>query len=130
MAQWVQIGGDIDAKEYGAVLARVEGSSVEVVEIEPDEEHEGWYYIITADFDKDDLDWKKGKYAPDIAKTMGASRDDWEEWDLAERGEAALRYHGSNWSQGGPEHVKGWKNALNSAVGGSSYVNSIKWWSR
>lgn len=127
MARWEQVGGDVDPKEYGAVLARVEGSSVEIVEIDPDEEREGWYYIITADFDEDDLDWDKGKYASSIAKTMGASREDWEESDLAERGEAALRYHGSNWSQGSPEHVKGWKNALSSAVG-SSQVASIKWW--
>jgi len=122
MARWEQNGGDVNPKEYGAVLARVEGNSVEIVEIDPDEEREGWYYVITGDFDEDDLDWDKGKYAPSIAKTHGASREDWEEWSLAERGEAALRYHGSNWSQGSPEHVKGWANALPTAS------NSIKWW--
>lgn len=123
MAKWEQIGGDVNPKEYGAVLARVEGDSVTVHEIAPDEENdEGGFWVVTADFDRDDLEWDGSAKGKSIAGAIGASKSDWSKMSLAERAEAGLRYHGANWSHGTPDHFKKWSDAL------PAPSNSIKWW--
>lgn len=132
---WNQVGGDVNPKEYGAVLARYEpGGSpwsaggqkgvskaqVEVVEIEPDEER-GGYIVTTAGYDEDDLKW--GEYAAGIASAMGISKGKWQRMSLVDRGADAIRYGGSSWS-GDVRHVQKWSDAL------PAKSNQIAWWSR
>ena len=127
MAKWEQVGGDVNPKEHGAVLARVEGTSVTVVDIEPIDDNVGGikgYYVIEGDFDEDDLAWGGSAKAESIASYIGCSKAEWKELNLAERAAAALSYHGSGWSQGQADRVLKWSEALPAAS------NSIKWWRR
>jgi hypothetical protein len=123
MARWEQIGGDVNPKEYGAILARVDGNSIEVVEIVPNDEGKGWY-VVTADYDASDLEWDGSAKGSRIASSIGASKSEWEKMSLMARAEAAMGYHGGNWSQGAPQHEMQWSSALPAAS------NSIKWWRR
>lgn len=120
MGQWKQIGGDVNPKEYGAVLARVDGDYVEVVVIDPDDEGSG-YHVVNADFDRSDLEWGGSAHPDKICNTIGCSKADWEKMSLADRGEAAVSYHGSGWSGGGG-HARNWSSAL------PAESNQIKWW--
>ena len=123
---WKQVGGDVNPKTYGAVLARVDDSGVEVVRIEPDDEdkeHKS-YYVTSGYFHKSDLEWEKGQAHPEeMAGSMDFDEKEWNETDLANKGAIALQYHGSGWS-GQDEHVVGWANAL------PAKSNQIEWFRR
>ena len=124
MARWEQVGGDVNPKEYGAVLARVEGSSVTVVQIDPGEEEGEGFYVTEGHFDESDLKWGGQAKAERVAASCGVSKLEWEEkLSLADRAQAALAYHGGGWS-GDSRHTKKWSDALPAAS------NSIKWWKR
>jgi hypothetical protein len=122
MARWEQIGGDVNPKEYGAVLARIEGDSIEVIRIDPveDEPKKGWW-VTDANFDASDLEWDGSANGKAIASSIGASKTEWKKMSLAQRGEAGMGYHGGMWS-GGTHMVSKWSDALPAAS------NSIKWW--
>ena|SRR5271157_944541 len=114
MAQWEQIGGDVNPKEHGAVLARVEGGWAEVVDIEPN----GKSYAVTeGSFHADDLTWEKSK---DVASFVGASKTNWEKASVTERAADHMSYHGGD----GTRRTRSWSDALPAAS------NSIKWWKR
>jgi hypothetical protein len=125
---WKQIGGDVNPKDYGAVLGRVEGSrgrarSVEIVRINPDEEQGHGYYVDTAYFDESDLEWGGRAKGREIASTIGASRADWDEMSLEQRAEAAMGYYGAGWSdETGGRRVDKWSDAL------PVRSNQIQWW--
>lgn len=73
MARWEQVGGDVNPKEYGAVLVRVEGSSVTVVQIDPGEEEGEGFYVTEGHFDESDLKWG-GQAKFDGPKPTGCSQ--------------------------------------------------------
>jgi len=124
--QWKQVGGDVNPKEYGAVLARVttgHWDSVEVVRIDTDDESGHGYYVSTADFDESDLEWDGPAKGSKIASSIGASKAEWNAMSLVEKGEAAIRYHGSGWSDSsGGRRVDKWSDAL------PARSNQIAWW--
>lgn len=124
MARWEQIGGDVNPRDHGAVLARISSSSIEVLVIDPVEESEGeGYWVTDANYDASDLEWDGPAKGSRIAASIGASKDQWEKMDLEQRAEAAMGYHGGNWS-GSTTMVKKWSDALPVAS------TSIKWWRR
>jgi hypothetical protein len=122
---WKQVGGDVNPKMYGAVLARVDESGVEVVRIETDDEDESHqaYYVTSGHFYKSDLEWGGQAHPEKMAGSMGFDQKEWDDTDLAGRGAIALQYHGSGWS-GQDEHVMGWAKAL------PAKSNQIEWWKR
>lgn len=124
--QWKQIGGDVNPKEYGAVLARVtpgQWDSVEIVRIETDDERGYGYYVTTAEFDDSDLEWKGRAHGSKVASSIGASRSEWNAMSLEEKGEAAIGYYGSGWSDSsGGRRVDKWSDAL------PARSNQIQWW--
>lgn len=137
MKEWNQVGGDVNPKDHGAILARLEpggmpwsaggirGTSkanVDIVSIEPDDER-GGYHVIATHFDVDDLAWGGPAKAAQIASYIGASKARWEKMSLVERAVAALGYHGAGWS-GDSGHVKNWSDAL------PARSNQIEWWKR
>ncbi len=121
MARWEQIGGDVNPKEYGAILALVEGDSISLIEIQPDDESGKGYWVTDADYDADDLEWSGSANGKGIASSIGASKSEWDEMSFVDRAHAAMGYHGGGWS-GGTERVVKWSDALPAAS------NSIKWW--
>ena len=110
--QWKQVGGDVNPKEYGAVLARVttgHWDSVEVVRIDTD--------------DESDLAWDGPAKGSKIASSIGASKAEWNAMSLVEKGAAAIGYHGSGWSdESGGRRVEKWSDAL------PARSNQIAWW--
>lgn len=117
---WKQIGGDVNPKDHGAVLAKVQGDSVEVVRIDVNDEGPGWY-VTTATFDKDDLGWNGQADGKTLAKFIGVDERDWNRMSIEEQGEVAIQYHGSGWG-GNDKHVTKWSEAL------PAKSNQIKWW--
>lgn len=132
---WQQVGGDVNPKEYGAMLARIDPggrpwsaggqsgvsqASVELVEIDPDEERGGWN-VYSASMDESDLTWEKCK---DCAATSGISRADWNKSTIVERAMAKMRHWGAYHLGGEQSHVKKWSDAL------PGKSNQIQWWSR
>jgi len=120
---WKQVGGDVNPKEYGALLARVDSSGVEIVRIEPvegDDERSGWY-VTNAYFHKSDLEWGGQAKPENMASSMDFDRKEWEETTLEGRGAIAMEYHGGHWS--GEEHkTTKWSDAL------PARSNQIQWW--
>lgn len=117
---WTQVGGDVNPKEHGVILAREDDSGVEVVRIEPNEEGRGWYRT-TNHFFNSDLAWDGQAKAPSIARSIGIDRKEWDAMSNAQRAEAAMSYHGSGWS--GDESLEAkWSDAL------PAKTNQIKWW--
>lgn len=133
---WQQVGGDVNPKEYGAILARIEpggvpwsaGSqsgvsqqSVELVEIDPDEERGRGYYVSSASMDESDLTWEKCK---DCAASSGMSHAEWKKATIVERAITKLRHWGAAHLGGETTRVKNWSDAL------PAKSNQITWWSR
>jgi hypothetical protein len=126
--KWKQVGGDVNPKEYGAVLVRVEGGpftgrSVEVVRINTDDDRGRGYHVSTADFDESDLEWAGRAHGSKIASSIGASRSEWQAMSLEDKAEAAIGYYGSGWSdETGGLRVEKWSDAL------PARSNQIEWW--
>lgn len=122
---WKQVGGDVNPKTHGAVLARVDDSGVEVVRIEPDDEdaENKSYYVTSGYFHKSDLEWGGQAKPEEMAGAMDFDEKEWAETDLANKGAIAIQYHGAGWS-GQDEHVVGWARAL------PAKSNQIDWWKR
>jgi hypothetical protein len=133
--KWHQVGGDVNPKEYGAILARIEPGgvpwsaggrsgvsqpSVELVEIDPDEERGGWN-VYSASMDESDLTWEKCK---DCAASSGISRQAWSKSTIVERAMAKMRHWGAAHLGGDQSHVKNWSSAL------PAKSNQIQWWTR
>jgi hypothetical protein len=118
--KWEQVGGDVNPKDHGAVLAKLDDSSVDVVRIEPNEEGPGWH-VDSATFHASDLEWGGQAHPESMADTMGFDRGEWEETKLATQGAIAMQYHGSGWS-GDYKLVTKWSQAL------PAKSNQIKWW--
>ena len=119
MKNWKQVGGDVNPKDYGAILARVDESGVEVVRIEPNEEGPGWF-VTTGYFFKDDLKWG-GQIDPEgMSGSMDFDEQEWEQTPLEGRGAIALQYHGSGWG-GDEKQVTKWSEAL------PARPNQIQW---
>lgn len=118
--RWEQVGGDVNPKDYGAVIAVLDGDTVDVQRIDPNEEGPGWH-VDSATFYLSDLEWDGSAKAPDIARTMGISKEEWEGMGPLARAAAAMQYHGSGWS-GSSEIVTKWSHAL------PVKSNQIKWW--
>lgn len=120
---WKQVGGDVNPKDYGAILARVDSSGVEVVRIENVDENDekaGWY-VTTAYFHKSDLEWGGQTNPEKMSSSMDFDRVEWEQTPLEGRGAIALQYHGSGWS-GDERKVTKWSHAL------PAKSNQIQWW--
>lgn len=119
MARWEQVGGDVNPKDYGAILARDDGGGwIEIWEIDPEagDLSEGEFYVVESNHHKSDLGWDKNE---GVARTVGATKDEWEKQSLVGRAAEVHRVHGGN-----GRIVKGWANSLPAAS------NSIKWWKR
>jgi hypothetical protein len=145
--EWEQIGGDVNPKEYGAVLARVSGGDgvgsirctthrdcVEHLELgracAAARCHKMSVEVIRIDPDEAvehgwfiksnyfDFDDLTWEKSKGIASFIGANQDDWETMSLAYRAEAALDYGGG----GDDSYVKMWSEAL------PVKSNQIKWW--
>mgnify|MGYP001609603175 CR=1 FL=1 len=117
---WKQVGGDVNPKDYGAVLARVDGDSVEVVRIEPNEEGPGWH-VTTCNFHTSDLEWGGQAHPEQMSGTMDFTKEEWDQTPIDGRGAIALQYHGSGWC-GDDRLVTKWSQAL------PARPNQIKWW--
>ena len=112
--KWEQIGGDVDPKDHGAVLARKVDDYIEVVDIEPDPA--GGYYVMSGDFHISDLSWARNRGA---ARANGHdTREEWEDATLEHRAMDRLRYGPS----GGVRQVTKWSDAL------PARSNQIAWW--
>jgi hypothetical protein len=138
MKHWAQVGGDVNPKEYGAILAREEPggvpwsaggrhgisqASVEIVQIDTDDERGRGYYVSTAYFYESDLKWGGKAHAEKIAPTSGYSKAEWNRLSLVDRAVAAIGYYGSGWSdETGGRRVEKWSEAL------PAKSNQIKWW--
>lgn len=124
--KWRQVGGDVNPKDHGAVLANVDDDKggVTIVRIEPNEDEDegkGWH-VLESHFYATDLNWDGGQANPrEMSLTMGFTRDEWEKTDLANRGAIALQYHGSNWAEA-ETFSKKWSEAL------PAKTNQIQWW--
>jgi hypothetical protein len=118
MARWEQVGGDVNPKDYGAILARDDGGGwIEIWEIETEGDlNEGEFYVVESSHHKSDLGWEKNQ---DVARTVGATKEEWEQQSDVGRASERHRHHG-----GDGRTVKGWARALPAAS------NSIKWWKR
>lgn len=134
--KWHQVGGDVNPKEYGAILARIEPGgvpwsaggqhgvseqSVELVEIDPDEERKTGFYVSSASLDESDLTWEKCK---DCAASSDISQAAWKKATIVERAIAKLRHWGAAHLGGDTKRVKNWSDAL------PARSNQIQWWSR
>ena len=117
---WQQIGGDVNPKEHGCVLARTDDSGVEVVSIDPNEEGRGWYRTTNYFFNSD-LTWDGQAKAPRIASSIGVDRREWESMSNTQRAEAAQGYHGAGWGGDNSLETK-WYDAL------PTDSDEIKWW--
>jgi len=117
---WKQVGGDVNPKDHGAILARVDDSGVEVVRIEPNEEGPGWF-VTTAHFYKEDLEWGGQANPKGMSSSMDFDEEEWKQTPLDGRGAIALQYHGSGWS-GDEKSVTKWSEAL------PARSNQIQWW--
>lgn len=120
---WKQVGGDVNPKDYGAILARVDSSGVEVVRIDPvdeDDEKSGWF-VTTAYFYKTDLEWGGQTKPENMASSMSFDRQEWEQTPLEGRGAIAMEYHGTGWSGENHKTTK-WSQAL------PTKSNQIQWW--
>jgi hypothetical protein len=101
MAKWKQVDGDRDFSGVGCVLANDEGSYIELVRITPWLEmdssalKEGYslWDISTATFDLDNLDPKK-KTVQDAMKTVGLSREDYDELEPSYRAAVLASHEG------------------------------------
>jgi hypothetical protein len=76
---WYQIGGDVDAKAHGIVIARMtKGGAepqIEIVQAIPFDAGPR-YYRYDVDIPVSDLGWEDNK---DAARTSGLSKRDWED---------------------------------------------------
>lgn len=120
---WKQVGGDVNPKDHGAILARVDPNGVEVVRIEnvsDDDEKAGWF-VVTNYFHTSDLEWGGQAKPENMAGSMGFDRQEWEETSLENRGAIATEYHGSGWG-GDESKVTKWSQAL------PAKSNQIQWW--
>ena len=118
--KWEQVGGDVNPKNHGAIIAKVDDSSVDVVRIEPNEEGPGWH-VDTSTFYFTDLEWGGQAHPEQMAGSMGFTREEWEETKPVQRAAIAMQFHGSGWS-GDSRLVKKWSDAL------PAKSNQIKWW--
>lgn len=118
--RWEQVGGDVNPKNHGAVLAVLDGDSVDVVRIDPNEEGPGWH-VDSATFYKSDLEWGGQAHPEQMAGPMGFTREEWDETNLVNRAAIAMGYHGAGWS-GNSEIKTKWSEAL------PVKSNQIKWW--
>lgn len=116
--EWKQIGGDVDPREHGAVLARTDRGGIEVFEITPNDMGPG-YFTSYVSIDKSDLTWEKNQ---DVAKSHGHSKKDWNELSLALRGADRLRHWGAGHLLGESNLVTTWGDAL------PAKSNQIAWW--
>jgi len=120
--RWTQTGGDMNPKDYGAVLTRRAESSlgeqIEIVEIEPRETGKG-YYVQECEISFDDLTWEKNR---DVARTHGHTRSYWEELPMEARAHDRIRHWGCVHLGGGSRYVEKWSDAL------PAKSNQIKWW--
>jgi hypothetical protein len=117
--RWTQVGGDMNPKDHGAVLALNEGTSVTIIDIEPNEEGPGWH-VTEAAFHDSDLN-RPNPNAVRLASFAGMSLEEWADLPLEQKGETAIRYFGSSWS-GDTKLVKKWSDALPTKTS-----NQIKW---
>jgi hypothetical protein len=136
MEMWEQIGGDMNPGAYGGLLARSDGSSLELLEIQPVREYVGDgeaadvgfpFWTKEAWFDLDDLDPSK-KEVQKALDTVGLEDHDLEEMSPTQRALAiaeALIHYGrgdegsSGWSKDVvPDRVKWWGGT----VAGSEYL--------
>lgn len=121
-SRWTQTGGDMNPKSHGAVITRRAKSSlgdqIEIVEIEPSEDGEG-YFVQECEISFSDLVWEKNK---DVARTNGRSRSEWDELPMEARAEDRLRHWGCAHLGGENRFVKKWSDAL------PTKSAQIKWW--
>jgi len=81
---WKQIGGDVSADKYGGTIARADGSSIELLKIQPVREYVGEgeardvgypFWTREASFDAADLDPNK-KEVQSAMRSVGISKSD------------------------------------------------------
>ena len=122
-SRWKQIGGDVDPKEHGAILARLYPArnprQVEIVEIDPDVEGVSGYWVQRADIFIDDLEWEHNK---DVARSSGISQREWAAMSPEERAERRLSHWGASHLGGDAFQTKLWSKAL------PAPSRSILWW--
>jgi hypothetical protein len=125
---WTQISGDMNPSQYGAIIARGDGTYLELVEIQPVREFVGDdeardvgfpFWSKEAHYDLDDLD-PSNKDVQSALKSVGLEDEHFEDMKPQQRAlaiaEALLRY-----GVGGEEGPAGWsKDVLHEPV---------KWWS-
>jgi len=121
-SRWAQTGGDLNPKDYGAVLTRHAESSlgeqIEIVHIDPDESVME-YHVQRAEIPTGELTWQQNAQA---ARANGRSRAEWEELPLEARAEDRLMYWGADHLGGASFYTKKWSEAL------PARSNQIKWW--
>jgi hypothetical protein len=105
---WRQIGGDVNASDYGCVLGRIVNGYVELWRIENVADHIGEreareagvpFWVSEASFDLDDLpelplDSITEDQIISALSSCGLSRKDWNEIDLLSRAEILSSTHG------------------------------------
>jgi hypothetical protein len=115
---WYQVGGDVDAKEHGIIIARMtKGGAepqIELVEAHPIDESEGrGWYRFDVDIPVSDLDWHGNR---DAARSSGLTKREWEAGQgfAAEALRAVARYqHWGAYHLGGTQRtVRRWRDAL------------------
>lgn len=117
--KWKQIGGDVNPREYGAILAKRDGDYVSIWEIDPDVPDTDEIFVQDAEFHVSDLD-----YDQSVADSIGIDEYEWEEMPLEARAEAFLGYWGAYDLGGDQRYVKRWEDALPDSE------SAIRWWER
>lgn len=116
---WYKIGGDVNAKDYGIVIARMtKGGAepqIELVEADPVEESEGTgWHRFDVDIPVSDLDWDSNR---DAARSSGMTKRDWEyggDGFIGNAFRALAKYeHWGAYHLGGTQRtVRLWRDAL------------------
>src|SRR5208337_1024983 len=124
---WKQIGGDMDPATYGGTIATADGSSIELIKIQPVREYVGDkeaadvgfpFWTKEAYFDLADLD-PNSEEVKSALETVGLEREALEEMEPTQRAIAiaeALLGYGR-----GDEGPAGWSADIN-------IPEKVKWW--
>ena len=127
LPMWEQVGGDMSPGAYGAILAKADGHSIELLEIQPVREHMGDgeaadvgfpFWTKEAYFDLDDLD-PKSKDVQSALQSIGMEMTTLEDDYTPEQRAMVIAEALLGWGRG-DEGQGGWsKNVV---------PDQVKWW--
>ena len=124
---WEQVGGDMSPGAYGAILAKSDGHSIELLEIQPVREHVGDseakevgfpFWSKEAYFDLDDLDPKKDDVQSAL-QSIGMELSTLEEDYTPEQRAMVIAEALLGWGRG-DEGTSGWSKDV--------VPDQVKWW--